>query len=158
MNYERYEVTTKFGMIKIKPTQGDHIFVDLNGLTMRGIGYKGNMHVYRWSAGTWQIGPESKNSYERRQHFYLTRDWATNNFNASPPSESARKAIEAEVLPLIQKWIAANADALTHADRERRADEVRKRMEQIRELNKEIEKLGLEIIAFQAPDKNEVNA
>lgn len=129
------KIETKFGALWLTATDGAHICAH-NGrnfshatqtweeapLSVRGVAIGANIHLYRWSDGSWNIGEEGKNTYEHRQSSHLSR---TDNWKKEV-SESARKAINAETERAVREFVAANPAMLNDAETEHLADEVSK--------------------------------
>src|SRR5258708_35329078 len=87
------KVSTKLGHIFITPTEANHLHVssrDGNGstekyLTLRGCEYYISAHFYLWKGGSFHLGEEARNEYERRQSLYISNHGA---------SESARTKLD----------------------------------------------------------------
>lgn len=138
-----YEVQTKIGTVKVTPTERDHIYVDMPEVTVRGVRWRGSIHLYRWSAGCWQYGPESKDNWQRRQYVFITRPSIV--YNKSLPSESARKAIIDVIIPAVSEWVAANTDKVEDAEATHVYEEIRKRKQEILDMEIKIRTLRDEI-------------
>lgn len=136
-----YQVLTKLGPIYLAPTQGNHVNVNLNAssytrlvdgscpnvtyLQLRGVSYQGNIHLYRWSDGSWNYGMEFStyehrkgepaNTYERGQSIYIRRHddpWRKDD----TPSALALAIIIPEVVVMAVAWIKAHPEILAQAE------------------------------------------
>jgi len=140
-------ITTKYGEVEMRPTQGDHIFVDLStkrstteGLTVFGVTYRGSAHFGLYN-GQWEpMRYEDGRTQVYWLHLYrpgLTVDGA---------STSARKKIGEELTAAVRNFAKQNPGALIDAQAAHVAEEIEKRREKIAEHEAEINKLRKEII------------
>ncbi len=109
-------VPTKLGPIFITPTEANHLHVSSrNGndrnegglLTLRGCEYYVSAHYYRYKDGSFNLGPEEKNSYERRQSLYISNHAA---------SESARNKLAEVLTTAVNEWVSANPQVIAVAN------------------------------------------
>ena len=119
-------INTAYGSVAFTPTDANHIYIeiaptsadlDAEGrkyslpFTVRGVSYYGSIHVYRWSDGTFGIGPNSGSYSEARQSIYLRRSNPSNPSN-DRASESAERAILQALLPLVNTWAAVRVESV----------------------------------------------
>ena len=109
-------VPTKLGPIFITPTEATHLHVSSrNGndrtegglLTLRRCEYYVSAHYYRYKDGSFNLGPEEKNTYERRQSLYISNHAA---------SESARNKLAEVLTTAVNEWTAANPETIAAAN------------------------------------------
>ena len=108
-----------FGTVRVTFTEANHAYVATDHsagtgpVTVRGVQYYIGVHLWKWADGTFHIGEESQNSYERRMHLHVSRtDWG------KPVSESARTKIGQEVTVALNNFYNSNKSVAVDAQRE----------------------------------------
>ena len=164
------KLETKIGNVWINPTEANHVYIEFGHhlnvenegpepmdrrgpVCVRGIAYAGSIHVYQWSDGSWNIGPEYKEDKyatdgkrlsspsDRYHSLYLTRrDKFLEN-----ASDAARKTVGEVVLTAFKDWAKSHAEVFNTAEENHRLDQRLKRFAEIKELQAKIDKLQAEI-------------
>lgn len=123
--HKEFKAETKLGPIFITPTEANHLHVCSSAhgehrsrLTLRGCDYYISGHFYQYKDATFNIGPEDKNTYERRQALYLSRE---NNVDVS---ESAYNKLAEVLTEAVTKWVSENTDKLYDAETEHIKDKL----------------------------------
>lgn len=172
MSKPKYLVNTKLGTVEATPTDGTHIYVSFASqydkgevLTVRNVPIRGSAHFYKYSDGTWQIGPEYSpytrgdepkrfaTTYERRSSLHLTR---TDAFYAEP-SEHARKIIAEVLTSAILIWVNSKEGkaAIPEAAHLQKLEEIEKLEADIIVKQKELEALYVLLHRLKEPEDNE---
>jgi hypothetical protein len=160
-----YKVMTKMGEISIKPTDGEHIYIDFGGqyshspsMIVRGKPYNGSVHFYKWNDGTWNIGPEFDSDgkptteYSRRSQLYLTRnDWMEMGGRPGDVSEPARKTIKLALELAVREWLQTELgqEAVYVAAESKRISDIAKLEDEIANLEGEITKRKARIASLK---------
>lgn len=120
---------TKYGLIDIKPTQSNHVYVCTEGdedrwLTVRRVKYAGSFHLYRWHDGLFHVGEQSKGEYRRKLYsvFLKHSDWLERKSTDSP-SDLTRDILVVEVERVVNEWVKANPQAMYDAQTKHLMDE-----------------------------------
>ena len=126
MDETTYNLSTAYGSenITIHFTDGEHAFVTTarnSAITINRVQYRFSAHVFLQSDGSWKIGRESENSYERRQHLHGTRvDWT--NYNESHISEAARQKLAPEIELAVTNFAVNNKRIVLDAQKQHLTD------------------------------------
>lgn len=123
-------VPTKFGIVTVKPTNRDHIYVGISVITVRGIIYHGGVHLYLHSDTKWRVGREQGGWSRVRDAIYLSRD------DRREVSMAAQSAIVAEMEYVINIWVATGVgqQMITAATEEQKTLAITKQEELVAEL------------------------
>jgi hypothetical protein len=158
-----FNLTTPFGIVALKPTNNDHIYIELapvspdldahghryaQPFTVRGVSYHGGIHVYRWADGSFHLGPEAAPSYDQRQSLYLRRHNPSNPSN-DRASDSAERTILQTLLPAANAWAAANPYALDAAEQERIASTLARLQQQRTDLMQQLNEVDKQLAELQ---------
>jgi hypothetical protein len=158
-----FTLTTPFGIVTIKPTDSNHIYIELAPVSpdldaqghryslpfaVRGVSYHGSIHVYRWKDGQFHLGPQSGSSYDQRQSLYLRRHNPSNPSN-DRASDSAERTILQTLLPAANVWAAANPYALDAAEQERIASTLGRLQQQRADLTQQLNEVDKQIAKLQ---------
>src|SRR4051812_13817975 len=109
--HQRADIKTKFGTVVAFITDGNHIYITNNPdsgrnilpFVVRGIPYNMSAHFYRWKDGTWRLGEESAQEYQRiYQTLYMTR---TDKI-LETASNAAKKTVYDELNTVVGAWAA----------------------------------------------------
>lgn len=145
---EDYRLETSIGPIEIRPQGIDssetfhRLFVDLapkaidgpgySTLTIRGIAYRGSMHLCQHSSGLFHVGPEwvitkdqftgeerkrQPSAYDNRHNVSLTRPGL--GYGKDQASDSARAYCIKVIEQAVNEWVRPRAYLLDWAEKER---------------------------------------
>lgn len=149
MDKQNYLLQTKFGSIYCKPTQADHIYMDMQGnygqpcqsITVNNVAMtQVSAHMYLWTDGKFHLGMQKDAEWEQNRSLYTRRSITED------ASDSARTKLKAELERVVNEWVKDNAPALKEAQYQyllERKESVKQEIEKARkELNEKQEKLN----------------
>lgn len=138
------ELSTTIGPVWLAITDATHVHVDGNSngksLTVRGVEYSVSAHLYLQDDGTW--GPHDRDSFHISRYHYTT-------YAKSFPSPSARKAIEAAIVPVVTEFMQTHPELLRQADDADRNNRISRCKRQIAEAEETLGKLYDELNTIQ---------
>jgi len=151
-DHPRATLKTKFGMVTAFVTDANHIYVtnnpdsgrNIQDFIVRGVPYHVTAHFYRWQDGSWHLGEEKAQEYQRvYQALYMTR----RDKMLEAPSNAARKTVYDELQIVVGAWASQTQNAKTFSfaehnkleqDLERANDERKDLMKKVADLDKKI--------------------
>ena len=132
VSHMEYTITTTIGNIVLTPNCYDHIYVK-GTVVVRGKENNFNAHFFKWQNGTWNLGEEKEQDYQRLRQFWTSG------------TEAFRTKVLSEITPVISNWARAHSGILEETIKEEIRLGIQWRQDQIGEHNKAIIELNKEI-------------
>jgi uridine kinase len=126
MGFATYPLSTIYGEDKttIGLTDGTHAFVNVEhgkAVTINRVQYRFNAHLFLQSDGSWKVGREEENSYQKRQHVYASRFDKYENI-----TEAAREKLIDQLQTSVTNFLRNNPSIIQDAQREHLRAEMEK--------------------------------
>lgn len=102
---------TKQIQIEMRPTEGNHVFVECGNLTVNRVEYYMTAHYFLWQDGNFHLGKEEQKPYQQKGNLYMSRKGTM-----SYPSESAKKKTIAILDEAVNKWVKESKHLLIDAE------------------------------------------
>jgi hypothetical protein len=125
-----HKIETSLGPLYLTFTSADHVCAHTSrqndsALTVNRVQYSVNAHVYLWSDGTWNLGEEGKDAYQRRQSLHATRfHWI--KVSDMYPSQPARDKMTSVVEQAVRNFAVSNAGIIRAAQLQHLQEELEK--------------------------------
>lgn len=141
-------IETKFGKLRLTPTEGDHIYVCSEEYRfgypkINRVDYHISCNLYRWNDNNFYIGREGTSEWKRGESLYMSRP--KTEYRKSFPTAVAKKKMKEELERVVNLWAEAKSLHLEIAEKIYIREAINSRKATLKELKEAVKEVEKEI-------------